>query len=116
MEAVVCCGSKFKTATDYKTNRRKKTASQLVTDLPFSSMEAGQDSDLGPWGKAVLLFKSRSGRKVTSRSCYSLIIPKAFMRRYGGFNDNAVAEYFLLLLQKDRVKHKIYKTRDNGRA
>lgn len=85
MEAVVSCGSKFKTVTDYKTKRRKKTASQLVTDLPFSSMEAGQDSDLRPSGKAVLLFKSRPGRKVTSQSCYSLIIPKAFLSRYGGY-------------------------------
>jgi putative transposase len=38
------------------------------------------------------------------------------MSRGGNCHDNAVAESFLSLLKKDRVKRNIYKTRDDARA
>lgn len=41
---------------------------------------------------------------------------EASMSRRGNCHDNAVAESFFSLLKKDRVKRKIYKTRDEARA
>ncbi|SET66149.1 IS3 family transposase, partial [Thalassotalea agarivorans] len=41
---------------------------------------------------------------------------EASMSRKGNCHDNAVAESFFSLLKKDRVKRKIYKTRDEARA
>ncbi|CCQ11032.1 Mobile element protein [Pseudoalteromonas luteoviolacea B = ATCC 29581] len=38
------------------------------------------------------------------------------MRRKGNCHDNAVAESFFSLLKKDRVKRKIYPTRQQARA
>jgi len=41
---------------------------------------------------------------------------EASMSRKGNCHDNAVAESFFSLLKKDRVKRRIYKTRDEARA
>lgn len=41
---------------------------------------------------------------------------EASMSRKGNCHDNAVAESFFSLLKKDRVKRKIYKTRDDARS
>jgi putative transposase len=41
---------------------------------------------------------------------------EASMSRRGNCHDNAVAESFFSLLKKDRVKRKIYKTRDDARS
>lgn len=41
---------------------------------------------------------------------------EASMSRKGNCHDNAVAESFFSLLKKDRVRRKIYKTRDEARA
>ncbi len=38
------------------------------------------------------------------------------MSRRGNCHDNAVAESFFSLLKKDRVKRKIYKTRDDAKS
>jgi putative transposase len=38
------------------------------------------------------------------------------MSRRGNCHDNAVAESFFSLLKKDRVRRKIYKTRDDARS
>ena len=38
------------------------------------------------------------------------------MSRRGNCHDNAVAESFFSLLKKDRIKRKVYKTRDEARA
>ena len=41
---------------------------------------------------------------------------EASMSRRGNCHDNAVAESFFSLLKKDRIKRKVYKTRDEARA
>ena len=41
---------------------------------------------------------------------------EASMSRRGHCHDNAVAESFFSLLKKDRVKRKIYKTRDDAKS
>jgi len=38
------------------------------------------------------------------------------MSRRGNYHDNAVAESFFQLLKRERIKKKIYSTRDDARA
>jgi len=66
-----------------------------------------------------VMLHSDQGSQYTSRDCQKLL--KTFniepsMSRRGNCWDNAVAESFFSNLKKEKVRRKIYKTRDEARA
>lgn len=69
--------------------------------------------------QAKVLVHSDQGIQYTSTDWRSFLKEhnlEASMSRKGNCHDNAVAESFFSLLKKDRVKRRIYKTRDEARA
>ncbi len=69
--------------------------------------------------KDKVLIHSEQGVQYTSgdwRSFLKAHNMEVSMSRKGNCHDNAVAESFFSLLKKDRVKRKIYKTRDEARS
>ncbi len=69
--------------------------------------------------QSKVLVHSDQGVQYTSSDWRSFLKEhnlEASMSRKGNCHDNAVAESFFSLLKKDRVKRKIYKTRDEARA
>ncbi len=93
------------------------------------SMKCSPKSDLvvdallmAVWGRRPrkkVLIHSDQGVQYTSGDWKDFLEEhnlEASMSRRGNCHDNAVAESFFSLLKKDRVKRKIYRTRDEARA
>ncbi len=66
-----------------------------------------------------IMLHSDQGSQYTSRDCQSLLKTlniEPSMSRRGNCWDNAVAESFFSNLKKEKIRRKIYKTRDDARA
>ena len=92
------------------------TASTMTSDLVLQAlMAAAWRRKPGPG----VLVHSDQGCQFTSNDWQSFLkahrrVPS--MSRRGNCHDNAVAESFFQLLKRERVKRKIYPTRDHARA
>lgn len=66
-----------------------------------------------------VMLHSDQGSQYTSRDCQKLLMTlniEPSMSRRGNCWDNAVAESFFSNLKKEKIRRKIYKTRDDARA
>ncbi len=92
------------------------TQSQMTTDLVLGALvSAIWKRKPGPG----LIIHSDQGSQFTSSDWLSLlkqhgIVPS--MSRRGNCNDNAVAESFFSALKKERIKRRIYPTRDEAHS
>ena len=66
-----------------------------------------------------IMLHTDQGSQYTSRRCQSLLKTlniEPSMSRRGNCHDNAVAESFFATLKKEKIRRKIYETRDEARA
>ena len=90
--------------------------SQMTTDLVLQALVSAV------WKRkpaAGLIIRSDQGSQFTSSDWLSLLkqhgmVPS--MSRRGNCHDNAVAESFFSALKKERIKRRIYPTRDEARS
>jgi len=91
-------------------------ASRITDDLVLSALT------MAYWRrkpKEKVMLHSDQGSQYTSRRCQSLLKNlniEPSMSRRGNCYDNAVAESFFSNLKKERIRRKIYPTRDEARS
>ena len=87
----------------------------MGVDLCLAALEMA----LATTGAVPGIFNTDQGSQFTSSDWLSLLkqhgmVPS--MSRHGNFHDNAVAESFFSALKKERIKRRIYPTRDEARS